>query len=258
MNSETILPESVLRSPLLASMNRVQGHVGVFKARASAFYFQVMLSQYRCPTCKRKLRMDGPSRSVCESGHVIDPTQAFQSSNCCGAGLIKRACHYACAKCGQVTPSKFLFDERIFNHEYFSEAMRRARENKQKRVAELKKLLANSRSDVMSLITLPELEEIPGLAQALDVFVGAPDALSIQEFQECDEFSMGTYREAILAIVRQASVMFTALPIVSRNARKDKAWRFLTLVYMEHEREVRLTQYGNDLLVEKNEADLEG
>jgi hypothetical protein len=42
----------------------------------------------------------------------------------------------------------------------------------------------------------------------------------------------------------------SAIPALSDNARVDRARRFLTLVYLWQEREVRLTQYGNDILVE--------
>ena len=52
------------------------------------------------------------------------------------------------------------------------------------------------------------------------------------------------------AYLENVSVLFSAIPSLCQDRRKDRAWRFVTLVFLEHEREVRLTQYGDDLLVE--------
>ena len=52
--------------------------------------------------------------------------------------------------------------------------------------------------------------------------------------------------------------MFSNFPALCEDVRVDRARRFVTLIYMEHEREVVLTQYGNDILVERHEADYEG
>jgi hypothetical protein len=68
---------------------------------------------------------------------------------------------------------------------------------------------------------------------------------------------METYRKTILEYLDGLEVMFSALPALCDDARVERARRFVTLVYMEHEGEVVLTQYENDILVEKNEADLE-
>ena len=40
------------------------------------------------------------------------------------------------------------------------------------------------------------------------------------------------------------------------DCRRDKIWRFVTLIFMTQDREVELTQFGADILVERvaNEA----
>ena len=48
----------------------------------------------------------------------IDLTATFQRSTCCQATLETRRQHYACSCCGQ-TSSRFLFDERAFDSQYF-------------------------------------------------------------------------------------------------------------------------------------------
>jgi len=54
-----------------------------------------------------------------------------------------------------------------------------------------------------------------------------------------------------------APYFYPTLKYVAENSRRDKIWRFITLVFMQNDREVDLTQYGNDLLVQRihNEAD---
>jgi rubredoxin len=90
------------RNPLLHAIAGVITRVEAFKARAKDFYFQVLLSQYRCPKCGSGLEMTGAMESECRCsgcGHVFDPTIEFQQSSCCGARLVKRTFHYACARC---------------------------------------------------------------------------------------------------------------------------------------------------------------
>ena len=44
--------------------------------------------------------------------------------------------------------------------------------------------------------------------------------------------------------------MFSDIKALNEDSRLDKIWRFVTFVFMKHDREVELTHYGNDLLVE--------
>ena len=256
MNRETKSIRPMSSNPLLASVERAENRVHRLKSDVRKFYYQVVLSQYRCPVCGADLHMHGPGRSICADGHVVDPTVAFQRSPCCEAPLSKKMCHYACSRCGRGAVSKFLFDERIFDNAYFSEMMRQSRVQKRRRIAELKELLMNTRSGPLSVDSLPELGDIPGLIEALDslsrVFVPA------EQFMEDDAFDMNTYRRVVLECLGGTSAMFSTLPAVSENLRKDRVRRFVTLVFMEHEREVALTQHGDDILVEKHEADVEG
>jgi hypothetical protein len=151
-----------------------------------------------------------------------------------------------------------LFDERVFDAEYFKDAMKRSREKKNRRLAKLKELMAASRSDALVLAGLPALDEVPGLAEDLNGLVSSISQVEMGEFPETGDFVLAAYREAILKYLDGMEVMFSAFPALCDDARVDRARRFVTLVYMEHEREVMLTQYGNDILVEKNEADVEG
>jgi len=246
-------------NPLVTSVERVFGRVLSFKERARRFFYQVVLSPYSCVSCGGRLDWAGAGRAKCsECNTGFDLTVAFQKSPCCNAALEQRRQHYACSRCGQTVVSRFLFDERAFDRAYFKEAMRRSRENKKRRLAKLKEILASSRSGVLVLDELPDLGEVPGLTDDLDRFVGSVPFVDAKDFRGNGEFVMEAYRDAILKCLGGLEVMFSAFPALCADARADRARRFITLVYMEHEREVVLTQYGNDILVEENEADVEG
>jgi hypothetical protein len=115
---------------------------------------------------------------------------------------------------------------------------------------ELKRLLAGTRSDHLRLGQVPELDLIPGLRADLDTFVGAATTVHLCEFLPGEQYDMKAYWRAIAGVVDTNGVLFSALPTILRDERVDRIWRFRTLVHMWHEREVQLTQYGNDLLVE--------
>ena len=246
------------RNPLIRAMGRILGRLTTFKDLAREFYFDVILTAHPCLACGGSMRMTGQSECSCSCGIVLDPTVEFQRSPCCDAMLVKKVFHYSCSCCGKVISSLFLFDERVFNREYFREMMRVSRKRKLQKREEIKRLLVSSRSDALSFTELPDLDDIPGLKNTLDEFVGAIDGISAADFTGSDLFHMQEYKAAILARLKEYEVLFSSIPPVCDDRRKDKVRRFITLIYMEHDSEVELTQYGDDILVERYEAHNEG
>lgn len=239
-------------NPLLIEFDRIQPQIDRLKERAKKFYFQVMLSQYVCPQCSKGLRMTGISKCTCEKGHTFDPTKEFQKSHCCNARLVRKTSHYLCSRCKKIVPSRFLFDEKIFDSEYFSQMMKRHRERIQKRKKELIEQLNQSRSCDLTFLDEPHLESIPGLIEDLDQFVGADDADSQDPAVVIDPgFAMSDYRNHILSTLNFGSRLFSNISTLSMNPRTDRAFRFATLIFMEHDQEVEITQYDNDLLIER-------
>ena len=110
----------------------------------------------------------------------------------------------------------------------------------------------------MLVSDVPELDSIPGLADALDSLVETAVSLENGGFWDDDPFVMDAYREVIWHGVCEDAVLFSQVPALNSDPRRDRARRFMTLVFMEQEREVDLAQYGNDLLVMRHEADAEG
>jgi hypothetical protein len=151
-------------------------------------------------------------------------------------------------------PSRFLFDERVFDRAYFREMMQEARERKRIKREGLKLLLAGSRSGTLLLTEDPVLESIQGLKEALDGFIGIN--VDLYEISQNCGFNMDYYRGHILSVLGIGARLFSDIPHFIEDSKKDKIWRFVTLIFMQQNRKVELTQYGSDILVERigNEA----
>lgn len=246
------------RNPLLSGIRTIEAKVQELKGRAKGFYFQVLLGQHSCPVCGEGLCMTGPSECRCQNGHRLDPTIAFQKSLCCGAGLRKRLLHYVCAACGSSQASHFLFDERLFDPEYFREKMAEHRKRARARKEAARQALAESRSGAFCLLDEPRLESLPGLLHDLDSFVGLSEGTAtILALEEDDHFNLEAYQVHISSSLGWSPVRFSDIPHLTDNQRLDKVRRFITLLFMAQDREVCLSQSGPDILIQRrqNEAD---
>ena len=265
--SEYILPtirtpdDSQIYNPLVQQLNKVLEDVKAYREQAKDFYFRVLLSQHACPTCGDVLHMTGVSECSCRSGHILDPTIVFQPSFCCQAALIRQTFHYACSRCHKTVPSRFLFDERLFDAEYFREMMREHRGRIKSRRVEIKRLLAESRSGTLLLMVEPRLDVIPDFLHELDAFIlGNPiepcrDSLGLKS-----DFNLAAYRAHILSLLDDHVLRFSDISPLKGDDRQDRARRFITLVFMDNDREISLQQHGDDLLIWRynDEADAEG
>jgi hypothetical protein len=253
------LAERWQRNPLLKGIHLVSKRVAALREKARQFFHSVALSAHACPVCSGSLTMTGPSACRCSCGRAFDPTIEFQRSSCCGAKLKRRQLHYACSTCSAVVPSRFLFDERLFDAEYFAEKMRESRHRKQVRREKLLERLAGTRSDALCLTDLPTIGSVPGLGMALNDFVGSMPAIPLTEFRGREEFSMRDYRLSLLEEVPpDCLIRFDAIPPICEDRRLDRIRKFITLIFMEQAREALLTQDGEEIMVELNETDAEG
>ena len=237
-------------NPLISGIALVLSRVSDFKEMARAYYFEVILSPYRCPECGGRIKMIGVSECSCTCGKVFDPTISFQQSHCCGARLVRKTFHYTCSRCHEVVPSRFLFDERLFDKAYFREMMQEARARDRRKREELKVILAGSRSDRLVLMEEPCLDSIPGLTEALNGFIGT-GVSGFQDLLSRSGFSLDDYRSHLLSVIGNGSMLFSDIAPLIEDCRRDKIWRFVTLIFMRQDREVSLTQYGADILVER-------
>lgn len=221
------------------------------------FYYLVMLIQFDCPKCNGDLTMIGNSLSRCSKcGIQIDPTVEFQKCNQCGEKLIKRTFHYHCVACRSVAQSRFLFDERVFDKNYFCQMMRESRERKKQKHSEIQALLKESRSDPIIHEYYPNLDEITGLTEAIDAMVCSPIPKELLISVPRDQrFDLEQYKTHILSVLYETcEVLFDDICPLIDNSRKDRIFRFITLVFMNHWGDIELSQYGEKLLVEKVET----
>lgn len=244
--------EQKMKNPLLSSINKVLARVDDFKKLAKDFYFHVILSVHLCPECGGRIQLSGKSECTCECGNVFDPTLAFQRSPCCGQSLKRKTLHYVCSGCGKAVSSMFLFDERLFDNAYFRGMVKKSRSRAAKRKEEMNRILAESRSGALVFTDKPRLESIPGLIEGLDDFIGVQEPGSNGFSLDLNsDFKMEDYRNHILDILGADCFMFSDIGPLIDDTRRDRIWRFVTLIFMQNEREVVLTQYGNDFLVER-------
>jgi len=247
----------LVRRPLLGGIVKVEGRMAGFKEHVKAFYFEVILSPYRCPQCQGPLRMTDTSQCSCACGNTFDPTLEFQKSACCGTKLVRRTYHYACSHCHEVVPSHYIFDERVFDKEYFREMMQEHRRRVRQEREEMKKFLAESRSGTLFLTEEPRLESLDGFVQELEAFIQSQPHVPLDSgFEPKSIFNMDRYRSHILSCLPNQGVRFSDIAQVDENIRRDKAWRFITLVFMQNDRLIDLAQEGDDIWVQRipNEA----
>lgn len=246
------LQEKLTRNPLIGAIGGAFNRVVDLKERAREYYFAVILSQYRCPKCNGPLYMTGQSECSCSCGNTFDPTLAFQKSTCCGARLVRKTFHYACSCCHKAVPSRFLFDEKVFDKAYFREMMQESRRRIKEKKEEVRRLLAESRSGALPLMEEPHLDSIPGLIQDLNDFVqkGSCDVGELF-FDTQSAFRMDDYREHVFSTLGWNGMLFSDIVPLIEDSHQDRIWRFITLVFMQNDHEVELTQYGNDILVQK-------
>ena len=237
---------------LLKALTVVERKIERFKLESRDFYFQVMLVAHVCDVCGGRLRMTGRSICACENcHHELDPTLAFQRSLCCGAKLIRRPVHYACSECKKTVASRFLFDEKIFDKEYFCEMMQASRERARKKKEAIRRLLADSRSEELVLTEAPNLEHIPGLLDALGAFIGS-GAIVLAAFHDFQHaFDIEAYRRHILKYLSWDATPFSQFPMLQTHHRLDRVYRFITLVFMDHAGEVSLHQEEGGLFVQR-------
>lgn len=102
--------ERFAHRPLVGAMLNVQSRMSGLKERVKVYYFEVVLSPHPCPGCGGRLKMTGQSLCSCSCGKTFDPTLEFQRSACFGARLVRRTYHYACSRCHEVVPSRFIYE----------------------------------------------------------------------------------------------------------------------------------------------------
>ncbi len=240
---------------LIVGAIEVSRRVESLRERVWEFLYRLMLFQRPCLHCgamRLVMLRDGECRCD-ECGAIFDPTIAFQRCGNCGEGLTLKRCHYWCTQCGEVVTSLFKFDERVYDREYFRERMRESRERKTAVRTRLRELAKSLRSQAYVIEEPPQESVLPELAADIDAFVdmGIPESLARIALRA--PFNMDAYRHHIRELVTGCIVHFEGISPLIDNQRLDRVYRFITVIFMEHEREIITSQNGNGeiLLMER-------
>lgn len=231
-----------------------------FKSHARVFCYEAFLLGHVCPVCNAKLRMVRDGQAECtQCRSEVDPAVYFQPCEACGGPLRRRLTRYVCKRCGRPTQSRFAFDGMNFDRAYFAKMMRKSREQKQRRRREQQEHLLVARSQRIFTDREPDIDDVPGLGGALDRLASLPlppDLLRI--FMRGAPFDTERYRRHIMAQFASYEILFEAIPPLVNDSRRDRIYRFVTVVHMWHRGEVRLVQQNDILVVERHEPDREG
>ena len=235
---------------------RMTSAVAGFVQHARHLYYAVVLMGHPCPRCGQDMVMLGEGRCACRScGHEFDPTEQFQRCADCGGPLKLRVRRYRCRNCGSDVASRFLFDGLVFDATYFKQRMidhRRRRKAQRERV---RRMLSENRSRPLDMTAI-ELNDVPGLVEALNGLTDYPaEALP---YQPAQGFDLKRYQGHLQAQIGRFPLAFDRIPALSEDARKDRVWRFIAIIFMAHMGLIDLWQSGRSIMVMKHETDREG
>lgn len=234
---------------------QLASRVQAFWERVRAFYYEVMLSEHRCPTCNGRLVMTKESRCRCEAcGRELDPTVAFQQCASCGGRPALNIRRYACSECGADLASRFVFEGLVFDAEYFREKMAEHRERKREQRERVRQMLAASRSE--SILT-PQIEGLtPDLLLALDGLMAGPEPSWMPELGS--RFDLRRYESHVKAHIGPIAISLEQVPPLSETPRLDRIWRFIAIIFLAHAGILEIRQDGPTIMVRQRETDTEG
>ena len=253
----TTTAESISIQSFLHRFQYVENLIESLKDKLRKLYYRTILFAKPCPQCQiPDLTMLRDSWCKCQScDHEFDPTVEFQECLTCGGPLSHQIFHYWCEKCRQRAVSTYCFDARVFDAMYFREKMQESRQRKSEKRKQMKQMLANTRSGHLVLPEDPSLSGMPGLEAELNQFVKVPLAQEMPCCPEAPLFDMKLYRQHIKERVSGCTVRFEGISSVIDEKRLDRIYRFITVIFMQHNGEIILRQdQDGEILIWEDET----
>jgi hypothetical protein len=144
--------------------------------------------------------------------------------------------------------------ENPFDRHYFASRMAEARERRKiERIRRIGEILAQRSGPVVFDEPIC-LDAVPGLTDALNGFVNIPIPIEIiHRFMGRDDFDLEGFQQHILTSLGDSVTTFDDLPPLLEQERKDRVFRFITLVFLAHTRKIVLWQEEERIWVKKNE-----
>ena len=246
---------SMDRTQIIERARGLTKAVAGFVARAREFFHAVVLSGWACPQCDGSLAMEADGRCRCRRcGQLLDPTVTFQRCPACGGKPKLRVRRYECSSCGHPIVSRFLFDGLAFDAQYFRRKMAEHRQRRTEQRERVRQMLAGSRSQTLWLPPV-DLGSVPGLAERLR-------NLALEEVPPPvpgppNEFNLRRYEAHIQAHLRPIPLTLEEIPALDENARLDRIWRFIAIIFLAHAGTLDVWQRGQTIMVRQREADRE-
>ena len=158
---------------------------------------------------------------------------------------------YSCKQCGAEVRSRFLFDGLVFDADYFRHRMAEHRQRKRQQRERVRKMLAESRSDVLQP-SVADLEAVPGLTDALDSLIGEVNRGFV--IRSGSDFDLKRYESHLQAHIREIPLSMEEIPPLIDNVRVDRIWRFIALIFMDHAHLIDIWQEGKAIMVMRRET----
>jgi len=213
------------------------------------YFYSIMLLGYSCPKCEGQLTMAAEGRCRCDScSYELDPTIQFQRCSGCGGKVELKVRRYQCRKCGADVNSRFLFDGLVFSREYFQEKMAESRQRKKEQQEQVRQMLAESRSDSL-MLEAGDLGSVPGLIEALNGLTQGIDENVLVELKS--KFDLQRYQDHIGQYISDEPVNLREIPAIIENSRLDLIWRFVAVIFLEHQCMVDIQQQEQNIWVSK-------
>ena len=224
--------------------------VDEFVTKAQQFYYLVMLFGCRCPQCNGPLSMVAEGVCQCRScRYEFDPTVAFQRCSSCGGKPVLRVRRYQCKKCGHDMTSLFLFKGLVFDAEYFRQRMAQSRQRKNQQRQRVQDMLAQCRSEPL-VLEAPDLNSVPGLTDALNALTQGIDEKMLIELKS--KFDLDRYQQHICHYINDEPINLRDIQALIENTRLDLIWRFVAVIFLEHQHSVDIEQEGENIWVKKH------
>lgn len=233
---------------LMQELERLLAAIERLVARARELFYELMLAGLTCPSCGGNLLMCREGRCRCTAcGKRMDPTIQFQRCQACGGRLRLRVRRYACRRCGQDAPSRFLFDGKVFDADYFRRKMAESRERRRRERAEQREAASPPpRAPAVDPGAI-DLGSSPGLVDLLNALVGgsAPDSALLEQAREA--FDLKRYEQHVMAVLRAMPegdrMTLQFFPPLKRPAdRLERIRLFIAMIFLAHAQLIELRQ----------------
>ena len=211
---------------------------------ARQLFYELALAGLTCPSCSGPLAMIREGRCRCRRcGKHLDPTIQFQRCPACTGRLALRICRYRCRGCGQDVPSRFLFDGKVFDAEYFRQRMAESRTRHRHQRSQRRETAVLTRSNELVLEPV-DADALPSLAAVLNALVGSgePDPVLLEQARQA--FDLPRYERHVMAHLGERPITLEQIPLPGADRRLAKIGLFVALVFLRHAGRVELWQEG--------------